>query len=85
MKSGIFAVVNIGRLRLYVGEPCRVKERWSPILAQLEGGQCRHGALQMEWNKYEGNRKVTFHTASDLKKETTLIRYKQLLKDLQTT
>ena len=82
MKSGIFAVINIGTLRLYIGETHHLKQRWEPILQQLTQGCCKHVALQAEWDKEQGNRKVTFHTASELKHETTLIRYKVLLRDL---
>lgn len=83
MKSGIFAVMNIGNLRLYVGEMHRFKERWERIMVQLEQGQCKHAALQAEWVKCSGDRKVTFHTLADLQAETTLLRYKQFVKDVQ--
>ena len=83
MKSGIFAVVNIGQLRLYVGEMHTFKQRWEPLLEQLTEGRCKHAALQEEWNKHQGQRKVTFHTLADLKSETTLLRYKQFVKDVK--
>ncbi|MGK7890850.1 MAG: hypothetical protein AB4042_16085 [Leptolyngbyaceae cyanobacterium] len=83
MKSGIFAVINIGQFRLYVGEPYHLKERWDPILNQLNQGTCKHTALQAEWSKHNGKRNVTFHTVNDLRHETTLICYRQFLKDVQ--
>ena len=83
MKSGIFAVVNIGQLRLYIGEMHNFKQRWEPLLQQLSQGQCKHVGLQAEWDKHKGERKVTFHTIDDLKSERTLLKYKQFVKDVQ--
>ena len=76
--------MNIGQLRVYVGEMHTFQKRWESILQQLNDGQCKHAGLQAEWNKHQGQRKVTFHTASDLKAETTLLRYKQFVRDVQT-
>ena len=83
MKSGIFAVVNVGQLRVYVGEMHTFKQRWEPLLQQLQEGQCKHAGLQAEWNNHNGDRKVSFHTFADLKSETGLLRYKQFVKDVQ--
>ena len=83
MTSGIFAVVNIGQLRVYVGEMHTFKKRWESLLQQLNDGQCKHTGLQAEWDRHNGKRKVTFHTVADLKSETTLLRYKQFVKDIQ--
>lgn len=83
MKSGIFAVVNIGQLRLYVGEMHQFQQRWDPLLQKLNEGQCKHSELQAEWNQHQRERKVTFHTLEDLKPETTLLRYGQFVKDIQ--
>ncbi|MEM9213388.1 MAG: hypothetical protein AAGD25_03490 [Cyanobacteria bacterium P01_F01_bin.150] len=85
MTSGIFAVINLGQLRLYVGEMHTFKKRWEPLLRQLSEGRCSHKGLQAEWDKCQGERKVTFHTLADLKSEKTLLGYKQFVKDVQAS
>ncbi|MFE4106922.1 hypothetical protein [Almyronema epifaneia] len=82
MKSGIYAVANIGALRLYLGETHQLKARWQPVLTQLSQGQYADTALQAEWIKQRGDRHFTFHTATDLVAATDLLGREQLLNDL---
>jgi hypothetical protein len=46
MTSGIYAIANIGRLKLFVGDASKVKEKWPPLLAILESGKHPNTVLQ---------------------------------------
>lgn len=83
MKSGIYAVANIGPFRLYMGETHQLGDRWQQALTQLSQGAYTNKALQAEWVKQQGDRRFTFHTAADLLQEKDLLGRKQLLRDLE--
>lgn len=85
MKSGIFAVVTIGDYRLYVGEVHHLKSRWRSLLAQLENNQYPDSYLQRAWNIAGGKRRFTFHTTSDLLKDTLLTERHRFLADAEIT
>lgn len=82
MKSGIVAVANIGSFRVYIGEPHQIKARWGPLLMQLTQGAHPNRDLQEEWEREKGNRRLTFHVATDLLGDPTLIDRKRLQADL---
>lgn len=82
MRSGIFAVVNIGKLRLYIGETHQIEERWSPVLQQLSQGMHPNSTLQEEWERHKGQRRLTFHVAQDLISDRSLLGRAQLKADL---
>ncbi|NJL85159.1 MAG: hypothetical protein HC886_03000 [Leptolyngbyaceae cyanobacterium SM1_1_3] len=83
MKSGIYAVANIGALRLYLGEIHQLRDRWQPVLVQLSQGRYDNAKLQAEWEKYQGDRRFSFHTAADLMQEPTLLGRDRLMSDLE--
>jgi hypothetical protein len=78
MASGIYAVANIGHLKLYVGEASRIGSLWPPLLAQLNAGTYPNIALQKMWNVEEGKRHFTFHTQKDLARDREIIGLEQL-------
>lgn len=81
MSSGIFAVANIGKYRLYIGETHTLKERWAKILALLSRGTFPSSRLQQEWHAYGEQRRFTFHTAQELEHDTQLVGHGRFLKD----
>lgn len=81
MKSGIFAVANIGQYRMYVGETHHLRTRWPVIMQQLDRGKFPSTKLQEAWYKWGKDRKFTFHTADQIVDDTTILGYKQFLKD----
>jgi hypothetical protein len=66
MTSGIYAIANIGRLKLFVGDASKVKEKWPPLLAILESGKHPNTVLQEEWNQEANKRRFTFHTRREI-------------------
>ncbi|MEM9003194.1 MAG: hypothetical protein AAGE59_06660 [Cyanobacteria bacterium P01_F01_bin.86] len=72
MASGIFAVANIGSVRLYVGEVHLLKPRWAEILVQLEKGTFADSVVQDAWRAANGDRRFSFHTAQDLDNDQTM-------------
>lgn len=83
MGSGIFAVVNVGTLRLYVGETNQLQTRWGSMVQQLMEGRYADPDFQAEWQRSQGQRHFTFHTSKDLLGEKTLRGRSRLLADLQ--
>ncbi len=83
MASGIFAVANIGPVRLYVGEAHHIKTRWPQILSLLEQGQFTDAVVQHAWNTTAGDRRFSFHTAQDIDSEDTLRGRQQFFHDCQ--
>ena len=81
MSSGIFAVVNIGSIRLYVGEVHRLKPRWAEMLVQLEKGTFADSVVQEAWVATKGDRRFSFHTAQDLDADPTMRGRARFLKD----
>ncbi len=81
MASGIFAVANIGSVRLYVGEVHQLKSRWAEILVQLEKGTFADSVVQEAWVSARGDRRFSFHTAKDLDADATMRGRSRFLKD----
>lgn len=81
MASGIFALANIGSVRLYVGEAHHLKTRWPQIMARLEQGQFADQTVQAAWQRSAGERRFTFHTAQDIKQDESIRGRKLFLRD----
>ncbi|MBT9313173.1 GIY-YIG nuclease family protein [Leptothoe kymatousa] len=84
MQSGIFAIANIGKYRLYVGESHQLKERWAKMLYMFDQGKFPSKRLQAAWQESGEERKFTFHTAAEISEDTQLFGYRQFLKDTDT-
>lgn len=82
MSSGIFAVANIGKLKLYVGEVHHLKPRWQSIMMQLMQGQYPDLRLQQAWQEAGDQRKFTFHTAKEISENTQILGRQQFFSDL---
>lgn len=78
MSSGIYAIANIGYLRLYIGEANRLQEKWRPLLDQLNRGIHPHLALQAVWNKEGNQRRFSFHTWQEIADDPEIIGIEQL-------
>lgn len=85
MKSGIFAVANIGQYRMYVGETHHLKTRWPLMIQKFAQGQFPSAKLQQAWHESGKNRRFTFHTAKQIVEDTTILGYQQFLKDTAGT
>ena len=83
MSSGIFAVVNIGPLKLYIGEVHHLKTRWQPIMVQLSSGQHPDHQLQQTWQEVNGQRRFTFHTAKEIAENVQILGRQQFFTDLK--
>lgn len=81
MSSGIFAVANIGKYRLYVGETHQLKARWAKMMGMFAQGTFPSKKIQQAWRESGKERRFTFHTAQQLSEETTIFNYRQFLKD----
>ncbi len=81
MKSGIFAVANIGQYRMYVGETHHLRTRWPQIMQQFAQGKFPSAKLQQAWLESGKSRRFTFHTAKQIVDDGTILGYKQFLKD----
>ncbi len=79
MASGIYAVVHIGQLKLYVCEASRVHKDWPPLLAQLTTGTHPNAALQQAWNQEGEKRYFTFHTRKDLEADREILGIEKLV------
>ena len=84
MSSGIFAVANIGKYRLYVGETHQLKTRWAKMMAMFTQGTFPSKRIQKAWKESGRERRFTFHTAQQISEETTIFNYRQFLKDTGT-
>ena len=82
MKSGIFAVVNIGDLKLYVGEVHQLKTRWKALMMLFIRGQFPHSQLQEVWNQKGEQRRFAFYTANDVVKDKDIIGKEQFFMDI---
>jgi hypothetical protein len=78
MTSGIYAIANIGRLKLFVSDASKVKEKWPPLLAILESGKHPNTVLQEEWNQEANQRRFTFHTRREIAANPEIIGIEQL-------
>lgn len=81
MSSGIFAVANIGKYRLYVGESHQLKPRWAKMMTLLAQGAFPSRKIQQAWQESGKERRFTFHTAKEISEDTKLYGYRQFLKD----
>ena len=81
MSSGIFAVANIGKYRLYVGETHQLKPRWAKMMAMFSQGKFPSKKIQQAWQESSKERRFTFHTAKQIAEDTNLLGYRQFLKD----
>lgn len=81
MASGIFAVANIGSVRLYIGEVHQLQHRWAKIMAQLEEGTFADPVVQRAWQAVQGDRRFSFHTAKDINSDEAIRGRKRFLKD----
>lgn len=83
MASGIYAVINIGSLKLYVGSISTLKTRWPILMAALEQGNHPDCTLQETWNQSAGQRRFTFHTQSQLATSLDVVGLEQFRKDIE--
>ena len=81
MSSGIFAVANVGKYRLYVGESHKLKARWAKMMTMFLQGTFQSQTIQQAWQESSKERKFTFHTAKEISEDTKLYGYRQFLKD----
>ena len=81
MSSGIFAVANIGKYRLYVGETHQLKERWAKMMVMFAQGKFPSKTLQEAWQASGKERRFTFHTAKQISEDKDMFGYRQFLKD----
>lgn len=85
MASGIFALVNIGPIRLYIGAVHHLKTRWPDILNQLEQGTFADPAVQQAWKTVQGDRRFSFHTADEINADETIRGRQQFFHDCAGT
>ncbi|MGB6298726.1 MAG: hypothetical protein WBF90_21445 [Rivularia sp. (in: cyanobacteria)] len=85
MKSGIFAVANIGNLKLYVGETHHLQTRWKLLMMLFINGKFPHSQLQAAWNQSGEERKFTFHTANEIAQNQQIHGKKQFFADIEVT
>jgi hypothetical protein len=78
MTSEIYAVANIGRLKLFVGDVSNIKVVWPPQLAILNHGNHPNTVLQEEWNREGKKRRFTFHTRAEIAGNREIIGIEQL-------
>ncbi len=78
MTSKIYAIANIGHLKLFVGDTSNLKVVWPPQLAILNSGNHPHAALQEEWNRVGEKRRFTFHTHKEIAGNREIIGIEQL-------
>ncbi len=79
MGSGIYAIANIGKFKLYVGEVNKISQKWPPILAQLNSGKYPNSVLQAVWNNEGGKRHFTFHTKQEIISDKDILGIEELL------
>lgn len=78
MSSGIYAVANIGRFQLFVGDASAIETTWPRLMAILNSGTHPHAALQAEWNKQGEQRRFTFHTCQEIAGNQGIIGIEQI-------
>ncbi len=82
MASGVYAVINIGSFKLYVGDISTLKTRWPILMAALEQGNHPDCTLQAVWNQSAGQRRFTFHTRSQLESSLDISGLEEFRKDI---
>ncbi|MBW4641553.1 MAG: hypothetical protein KME23_00730 [Goleter apudmare HA4340-LM2] len=80
MSDQIYAIANIGRFKLFVGDVSRITVLWPPQLAILNSGNHPHTALQEEWNLAANQRRFTFHTRKEIEGNREIIGIEHLEK-----
>ncbi|AFY34837.1 hypothetical protein [Calothrix sp. PCC 7507] len=78
MSSKIYAIANIGRLKLFVSDVSNIKVVWPPQLEILNSGNHPNAALQEEWNREGDKRRFTFHTHKEIAGNREIIGIEQL-------
>ncbi|MDZ7959745.1 MAG: hypothetical protein RMY34_17985 [Aulosira sp. DedQUE10] len=78
MASGIYAIANIGRFKVYVSDVNHIKLIWPSILDTLNSGNHPHSALQQEWQHLGQQRYFTFHTQNEIAGNREIIGIEQL-------
>ncbi|BAY30349.1 hypothetical protein NIES2107_21930 [Nostoc carneum NIES-2107] len=78
MASGIYAIANIGRFKLYVSDVNHIKKIWPSMLEVLNSGQHPHSALQQEWQQLAQQRYFTFHTQNEIAGNREIIGIERL-------
>jgi hypothetical protein len=63
----IYAIVHVGKHKLFVGDASQLTQRWRPILEQLNNGTHPIAPVQAAWNISGEHRHFTFHTETDLR------------------
>ncbi len=82
MGTGIYAIANLGTVRLYVGQVTHLKTRWPKMMAQLDDGKFPNPIVQSAWETHKAERRFTFHTAEDLQTDANIHGKKLFLKDI---
>lgn len=82
MRSGIFAVANIGKYKIYIGETHQLKPRWQRMVEQFMQGQFPNAKLQQAWAESGEERRFTFHTANEITANTSILGRNQFLRDI---
>jgi len=85
MTTGIYAIANFGKIKLYVGEVKHLKTRWPKMVAQLEQGTFPDQDIQREWQLCRGDRRFTFRTAEQVEADLQLRGRKIFRKDRLTS
>jgi hypothetical protein len=78
MASGIYAIANIGRFKVFVGDVNSVKLVWPTILEMLNTGTYPHAELQREWQQLGQQRHFTFHTQKEIAGNREIIGIEQM-------
>ncbi|WP_313933808.1 hypothetical protein [Calothrix sp. FACHB-168] len=78
MASGIYAIANIGRFKVFVGDVHSIKLVWPGILDMLNSGSYPHTALQQEWRQVSQQRHFTFHTQQEIQNNPEIVGIEQL-------
>ncbi|BAY24351.1 hypothetical protein NIES2100_41460 [Calothrix sp. NIES-2100] len=78
MASGIYAIANIGRLKVFIGDIHSIQLNWPRMLEMLNSGKYPHAALQQEWQKVGQHRHFTFHTHKEIAGDREIIGIEQL-------
>ncbi len=78
MASGIYAIANIGRRKLYVGDVSSISEKWPQLLAMLSSGTHPDSPLQEEWNREGHKRYFTFHSWQEIVDNQEIVGIEQL-------
>lgn len=76
MNSSVYAVVNIGNVKLFVGDASQLSTNWKPIFTQLNLGTYPHPLVQIAWKQAGNKRRFSFHSKEDLINDSDIIGLK---------